>query len=259
MDVNCYLYLIMAVLWEKKCGGTHYQVRTAGRTHRLYTDGVFHSAFNPRQPVTGDIWDLLALPAFLFSPGQVRRVLLLGVGGGAVIRQLQHFCGAIEVVGVERDPMHLYIAERFFKAAGAGVLLQQDDARTWIKDYSGPPFDLVIDDLFGADKGEPVRAVEADAAWFRVLLRRVSAGGTLAINFGDGAEFERCGYFSDARIRNCFRSAFKTTLPKNENLVGVFARKVVSASRLRRNLLATPEFATALRNKKLCYRIRALI
>ena len=248
----------MALLWEKTFRGTRYQVRTAGHTHRLYTDGVFHSAFNARQPVTGDIWDLLTLPAFLFSAAQIRRVLVLGVGGGAVIRQLRHFCGAIELVGVERDPVHLYIAERFFKATGDGVRLFQADATQWIKGYSGPPFDLVIDDLFGANKGEPVRAVEADPSWFRFLLKRVSAGGTLAVNFATPAEFERCGYFRDARVRKCFRSAFKTTVPQNENVVGVFARMSASASRLRENLLATPELATALRNKKLCYRIRAL-
>ncbi len=248
----------MVVLWEKKSGGTHYQVRSAGYTRRLYTDGVFHTAFNPRRPVTGDIWDLLTLPAFLSSIALIRRVLVLGVGGGAVIRQLRHFAGGVQITGVEVDPVHLYVAERFFEVGGDGVCLVEADAKEWLTRYSGPPFDLVIDDLFGGRRGEPIRVIEADAAWFRLLLKRISGDGTLAVNFATAGEFERCAYFSDARVRKCFQAAFKTTVVQNENVVGMFARKSASASRLRRNLLATPEFASALRSKKLAYRIRAV-
>lgn len=75
----------MAVLWEKHVDGVRYQVRAAGRTRRFYTDGVFHSQYNPLNPVTGHVWDLLMIPAFFYATGSVGRVLVLGVGGGAVI------------------------------------------------------------------------------------------------------------------------------------------------------------------------------
>ena len=52
----------MALLWERRVEGTLYQVRSAGRTRRLYTNGVFHSQYNPVRPVTGSVWDLLLLP-----------------------------------------------------------------------------------------------------------------------------------------------------------------------------------------------------
>jgi spermidine synthase len=78
----------VSLLWERRIGGTLYQVRNAGRTRRLYTNGVFHSQYNPARPVTGSVWDLLLLPAFFYAPGELRRVLVLGVGGGAVIQQM---------------------------------------------------------------------------------------------------------------------------------------------------------------------------
>ncbi len=248
----------MAVLWEKRSGGTHYQVRSAGHSRRLYTDGVFHSAYNARQPVTGDIWDLLMLPAFLFRADRVRRILLLGVGGGAVVGLFRRYCAGCEIIGVERDRVHLYVAERFFGATGEGVDLHHAEATSWLDGYTGAPFDLIVDDLFGASQGEPVRAVDADAAWFRRLLAHLSTGGTLVVNFAHRAEFERCGFFRHARVRACFRSAFSTTLPRNENVVGVFARPAASASRLRKNLLAHPALAAALSSKRLAYRIRSV-
>ena len=54
----------MAILWQKKIKNTQYEVRSAGQTRRLYTDGVFHSQFNPNRAITGGVWDLLMLPTF---------------------------------------------------------------------------------------------------------------------------------------------------------------------------------------------------
>ncbi len=150
----------MAVLWEKRVNGVSYEVRTAGRTRRLYSDGVFHSQYNPARPVTGHVWDLLMIPAFFHAPGSVRRVLVLGVGGGAVIALLQRFVAPRAMVGVELNPLHLFVARRFFGITQRSVHLVRADARTWIRDYDGPPFDMIIDDLFGEQNGEPVRAVE---------------------------------------------------------------------------------------------------
>ena len=100
----------MALLWHKQDGNTRYEVRSAGNTRRLYTNGVFHSQYNSTQPVTGSVWDLLLLPAFFLPASSLKRVLVLGVGGGAVIRQLNHFLQPEQIVGVELNPVHLEVA-----------------------------------------------------------------------------------------------------------------------------------------------------
>ena len=45
----------MAILWQKIIKNTQYEVRSAGQTRRLYTDGVFHSQFNPQRAITGGV------------------------------------------------------------------------------------------------------------------------------------------------------------------------------------------------------------
>ncbi len=75
----------MAIVWSKKVAETRYEVRSAGSPLRLYTDGVFHSQYNPEQLLTGHVWDLLMLPAFFYPKNTIKRVLVLGVGGGAVV------------------------------------------------------------------------------------------------------------------------------------------------------------------------------
>src|SRR5690606_3379912 len=117
----------MAIVWEKRVNKRLYQVRQAGESLRLYTDGTFHSQYNPRWPLNGSIWDLLILPA-LFCPEKVQRVLVLGVGGGAVIRQLEQLVKPTTIVGIELDPVHIRVArEHFGLGKLPGVTLVEAD------------------------------------------------------------------------------------------------------------------------------------
>ncbi|UCE90468.1 MAG: methyltransferase domain-containing protein [Pseudomonadota bacterium] len=248
----------MAILWQRSINGRQYEVRSAGNTRRLYTDGVFHSQFNPRNPLCGGVWDLLLLPALFSSSGAIQRVLVLGVGGGAVIHQLARHVTPREIVGIELNPVHLTIARRFFGLARRNVALVQADARRWLRDYDGPPFDLIIDDLYGEQDGEPLRAVAANAPWFTLLHRRLSAHGTLVFNFVSRDALRRCGYFVDRRVSRRFRSAWQFTTPLHENRVAAFLRGESYARVLRNNLKAAPGLGNALATGRLRYCARAM-
>ena len=171
----------MAVIWKKDINGIRYEVRTAGNTRRLYTNGVVHSQFNPLHPVTGSVWDLLLLPAFFYHQDVVKRVLVLGVGGGAVIRQLLHFLAPERIVGVDLDPVHLYVAKRFFGVNREKVQLIESDAAEWMQRYRGTAFDLIIDDVFRDSEGEPFRAIGVTPQWVDALLKHLSADGAVVL------------------------------------------------------------------------------
>lgn len=247
----------MALLWHKQVGDTRYEVRTAGHSRRLYTNGVFHSQHNPRQPLTGSVWDLLMLPAF-FAPASVRRVLLLGVGGGAVVHLLNRFLKPQCIVGIELDPVHLEVARRYFEADAPNVTLRRADALHWVERYGGAPFDMIIDDLFGDADGEPQRVVAADGRWFGRLERLLTPNGMLVTNFAALAEMRTCAWFRRPRLRNRFPSAFVLTAPSYENAVGAFLRVPAMTAQLRRHLAAVPVLEQARRSGRLDYRIRRL-
>ncbi len=247
----------MAILWHKQDGETRYEVRSAGKTLRLYTNGVFHSQYNPANPVTGSVWDLLLLPAF-FLPDVVRRVLVLGVGGGAVIRQLNHFLQPEEIVGVELNPVHLEIAERFFEVGAANVTLHQADAIWWVKQYRGEPFDLIIDDIFSDNEGDPQRAITADIRWFRRLVKLLAPQGAVVTNFGSAGELKSSAWFTEERMRDRFPAAFQLTTPLYENVIGAFMGRPTDSRDLRRKLAEWPELDTAKKSCRLKYSIRRL-
>lgn len=212
----------MALLWEKRVAGDHYQVRSHGASVRLYSNGVFHSQWNPRDPIKGSLWELLLLPAFFLPPGRIRSVLVLGVGGGAVIRLLQQFVQPQQITGVDLDPRHLFVARRYFGVRDAELVCA--DAREFVASRRGHPgFDLIIDDLFGHSRGEAVRAVAADGHWCAALLKCLEPGGLLVANFATRKEMLASGWSGpDLRGQLCGWSA---ELPEYENCVLALSRQ----------------------------------
>lgn len=248
----------MSILWFKNTRHGRYEVRIAGNSVRLYTDGVFHSQFNANNPISGSVWDLLMLPAFFHKPGCIRRVLVLGVGGGAVIRQLNHYVHPQEIVGVELNHTHIQIARRYFGVTGKQARLVHGDAIAWLQNYEGPPFDMIIDDLFGESDGEPARAIDANVWWFRQLLKHLSPEGLLVMNFISQDELKDSAYFTNQNIRRRFGSAFRFVIPRYENVVAAFLRPVFTSRTLRNNLITIPELDPRRRSSRLQYRIRKL-
>ena len=248
----------MALLWKKQVKDRFYEVRTAGNTLRLYTNGVFHTQFNQQRPLTGHVWDLLMLPAFFYPPQTIKRVLVLGVGGGAVIHLLRHFVKPEKIVGIELDRTHVYIAKRIFGLQGRDIELYQADAVSWISDYKGPKFDLIIDDLFKEEDGEPVPVVKANSVWFKKLLRHLSSEGVLVRNFIDREELNRSAGLSLPSISRSFHSVFRLSSSFDENFVAAYLRKKTRSAELRNRLVATDGLNPNLKTSRLRYSIRQL-
>ena len=228
----------MAVIWRKELATKRYEVRRAGNSLRLYTNGTFHSQFNSRRPFAGGIWDLLSLPALFLSPPP-RRVLLLGVGGGAVICQLRQVLPRLELTGIELDPVHLQIARRFFGLKPSPDLqLIEADAIAWLRAYRGPAFDLIIDDLFVENGGEPFRAVRVDKDWAGELLRCLNPAGALVINFESRRSLRESALFSGKSHKGLPRIAngYSLSVPGYENRIAACFLSPVERKTLDQNL-----------------------
>ncbi|WOX05429.1 spermidine synthase [Microbulbifer pacificus] len=223
----------MALIWQKQVGTNRYEVRTHGATVRLYSNGVFHSQWNPNDPLKGSLWELLLLPAFFLPQGRVRRVLILGVGGGALIRLLQRFVQPEQIVGVDIDRHHLMVAKKFFGVRDATLVCA--DARVFVAelaaDSNSEPFDLIVDDLFGHCDGVAERAIAADKSWCSQLLKLLAPGGLLVSNFGCRCELLESGWCAP-EIRPRLQGAYSADLPGYENCVGVFSPAPLSRSLL---------------------------
>lgn len=246
----------MAILWQRQSGGNRYEVRSAGRTRRLYTNGICHSDYNPRRVLTRSVWDCLFLPA-LFRPAvEIGRVLVLGVGGGSVIHLLQRYLRPQTVIGVELSAVHLQVAREYFGLHD--VELHQAEAGSWLSGYDGPPFDFIVDDLFLEEGSDPRRAIDADADWMRLLLKCLGRNGVLSMNFPDYRTLKQSAWFTHATIRRRLPSAFALRTPRLDNAVAAFCRFDTQTGTLKQQLQTISELRRAQNNGQLRYSVRRL-
>ncbi len=206
---------------------------------RLYTNGVFHSQWNENRPFSGGIWDCLSLPVLYRDEMTQSRALVLGVGGGAALRQLALLRPAMSIVGVEYDAEHIVLARRYFGLDDIGAELVEGDARAMLAGWNGEPFDLLVDDLFGHVDGRPERAVPMSDAWVATLAHNIGDAGLLVVNTIARHELaEAAAVLAD----HGFGEAMRWSLPAYENAIGVFSREALDAREWTRRLdtLALP-------------------
>jgi spermidine synthase len=247
----------MAVVWSRTINEKRFEVRRAGGSVRLYTDGVFHSQYNPANPVTGTVWNLLMLPGCFRPAGAIKRALVLGVGGGAVIRMLHQLIQPEQIIGIELDPTHLYVARRFFGVTQRRAKLVEADAEDWLCHYRGPKFDLIIDDLFGEMDGEPVRTVAVTQGWLDALSENLVDDGVLVMNFISTRTLLCANRTLHRTLPVRFASAFHLSLPGYENAVGAFVGQPMAARQLRQ-LLRASSSPCGTKLGRLPFRIRSL-
>ena len=172
----------MALIWFNQQDGHRYEVRNAGRTLRLYSDGVFHSQYNPGRQILGGLWDLLYLPMFMLPSPQLQRILLLGLGGGSVIHPINHWFTPATIDAVEIDSNHLYVAREYFGINHANTALHHADVMTWLPQQQ-QQWDVIIEDVYGHLDGEPVRGVDLSRQWAAQLFDHLQPHGLLIMNF----------------------------------------------------------------------------
>ena len=248
----------MAILWQKNHNGALYQVRTAVNCRRLYKDGVLLSAYNPSLAVTANAWDLLMLPAFFYPDDKIQNILLLGVGGGSVIHMLNRYVKPGKITGIEFDQTQLAIGKRFFGLSQPNVDLIHADAITWLETYQGPAFDMIIDDLFVENLGEPVASSKADSKWFTLLLKKLKTDGVIVKNFIEKNSLVQSAPVTNKSLANRFKSKFIFSHPYNENVIGAFLKISADSNYLRKRLVANQDLNPLKKTSRLRYRLRKL-
>lgn len=231
----------MAIVWQETRDGIVYQIRSAGSTLRLYTDNVLHSQFNPNKRLTGSVWDLLFLPALCHLSEKPLRVLVLGVGGGAVIKMLNEFVDCDNIIGLELNPTHIELAQRFFALSAPNIQLIHADAVQWVKDKSkniksSEKFDIIIDDLFFEEANEPMKVAIPDATWFYTLYSLLKPNGLIIMNFVGRHCAMTAAPLHDDYVAKLLPNTLHLTTPHYDNHVLVFSKQMISSKIMRKKI-----------------------
>lgn len=231
----------MAIVWSQTIESNHYEVRSAGATLRLYRNGVNHSQWNPNRPLSGCIWDLIALPALYRPKDSIETVLMLGFGAGTVARKLRELLAPKRIVGIELDAIHLSIADGFFECT-EGCELVAADAVEWVREEAADPdaalFDLIIDDLYAEEAAMAVRCAPLDLAWSQQLANLVKPGGMLVFNLIEPGKVRHLPPLVDSTLRKQFPYAKVFHMAGYQNRIVAFSHHPFKTDVFKRQLNA---------------------
>lgn len=115
-----------------------------------------------------------------FMRPSIRRVLVIGLGGGTVPKQFVHYYPDTTVDVVEIDPMVVDVAQKYFKVEPSDRLrIHLGDGRLFLK-RSTEKWDLIVIDAYTTNRyGDTTPPHMVTAEFFTEVSRHLSDGGIL--------------------------------------------------------------------------------
>ena len=147
---------------------------------------VTESAIEPADPDRLALhYTRLMFASHLFRP-DARRALLIGLGGGSMVRFMRRFFPDMDITAVDIDPVIVDVARRFWAVeAGPNLEVLVEDGFEYIA-RDGDRFDVIYLDAFlkpsiqTDQEGAPLRMQTLD--FLRQLRGRLTEQGVLVIN-----------------------------------------------------------------------------
>ncbi len=218
---------------------SHIRIRRQGNMRSMNfvrDNGEEHiqSIFNVKRPyelVTH--YSRLMFASYFLMPQQ-KRVLIVGLGGGAMVHFYQHYDPEVKVDAVEIDPKVVELADKYFDVrTQKNTKIITEDAFKYLKDDK-TVYDVIYMDAFlkpqeGTDAtGQPLRLKTAE--FYKGLRQRLTTDGIVVVNLN-----VQQGTDDDvATLRGVYPQtyAFRARTP-NLIVVGTWEKTRTSADALR--------------------------
>ena len=158
----------------------------------LRADNIWHTQMDRKDPQGrglpySDYVDL----AFLFNPN-IRRLLVIGLGGGTVPKRFVRDYPSVKVDAVEIDPAVIRIAKSYFYVKeGPRLTLHEADGRQFLR-RTNQKWDLILLDAYYADT---VPFFLTTREFFTIAKAHLNPGGVLCNNVIGQAGGPRSAFF----------------------------------------------------------------
>ena len=205
LDKQEYIYKSEGILGEVKVIDEvlYSEKEQQNKSYRkLMVNNISQTIMDRKNPEKS-YWDYVTMMVYnIRSYARNQKVLLLGMGGGTMLRLLENDGFDVDVVDI--DGRMEYIAQKYFGVSkNQNIII--DDARHYIK-TSPKKYDVIIYDLFNSET-PPIHLMTQEA--FSEIRTLLNKDGLLAINF--------YGFIEGANGRGA-RSIYKTIRNEGFNI-----------------------------------------
>lgn len=149
------------------------------------------------------------------SQGSALQILVLGVGGGTVIRMLHKSYPNAEITGVDIDPVMITIAKTYFGLEEInGLSLVCEDAQKYIEKSAkeNKTYDLIIVDVF---VGPQIPEFVSDEKTLQLLKDILNRKGCIIINYLRELEYGKKSTILLDRLAKIFPEVTENPLYNN--------------------------------------------
>lgn len=220
-----------SILHETRSDFSHLRVREKGTVRSLLfvdEDGKeqCQSSLDLAAPGENQLGYTRSLFASLLFTHPQERVLIVGLGGGGMVRFLNHAFPGVTVEAVEIDPVVVRVASVYFGTVpGPKTVIHTMDAFVYFAQEQGG-YDAIYMDAFlrpPADSGLDEKTSRLKTGEFLERLgNHLRPGGVVAFNLIESDP----GTPDDiASIRRAFSSTFLFDVPGSRNLVVIASRE----------------------------------
>jgi spermidine synthase len=213
-----------------------------GRRSLILNDGhAVHSVYDPDELLTGGPWDYFMVAPQLVEGAaepEPQDVLLIGLAGGTVARQLTAAYGPIPIVGVEIDPEINEVARQYFaldELPNVDVVVA--DGRYALR-TSDATFDLIGVDAY-RQPYIPFQLTSRE--FFQDVSTHLRPGGVAVVNAGRTRTDFRLVEAIGATMRDVFPYVVAIDVDRYSNTILVGSQLPLSADALIQNVGRRPE------------------
>ena len=206
-------------------------VEERGKRIDFSVAGATFATWHPDHYLTGYSWDALTKGCLLFPDRSPGSILLLGLAGGTVARQLRHLLPDVRLSAVEIDPDVVELGEKYMELGDIEIDVSIGDAYRFLH-HSTDLYDVIADDVYVAGLDDVERPQLAWSTWLDLVENRLTPNGIAVANFVTGDHHDPI--YNDAKRH--FASRFLHTQvvapPRGYNQILVGGRKFIKPSTL---------------------------
>jgi spermidine synthase len=172
-----------AVLFDRISAYHHIQVYDENATRTLSFNGSWETKMSLTNPLAGhfEYTEHFQMP-WLWNH-DIKRVLMVGLGGGSTQRAYQHYYTNVLVDTVEIDPVIVEVAKKYFAVAETPKLkIHTNDGRVFLRQTTNI-YDVILMDAYSTTRyGSSLPRQLTTKEFFTLASQHLSTNGVLAYN-----------------------------------------------------------------------------
>lgn len=209
-----------SMLYEEESAYNYLKVQDSDDKLKLIVnEGLGVQSYYMKEGIlTGEYYDYIALTPYLQEQPTKAHILVLGLAGGSITRQFDHYFPDYTLTGVEIDPAIVDVANTYFHLDEQDVDVHIDDARRFVQ-QSNDTYDVIVVDAFANEMYIPWHMTTQE--FFQSLKAHLTDGGIVTFNIGSTGSDTKLIQAMVATLQTEFSEVAITQVPGVYNYIVV--------------------------------------